>query len=261
MRFEDIVSAEWAAGFFGKQEVRIKNVSSTSSGGGGGHSSGTTTSYQDQTRWVVEPSEFLDIAPPVNGQGITGFFALPLAKTTLFKDTIPAKWVFSGKTLAPESDRVIVARPDSQQRLQTTDADIEQLLKGRVQLTPQSGSWAVSGAGATMAPTTAPTLPLSAPPVSPAPPPVVAGPTALAPAQPAAPVAAASNGRVTTPPPAAPVVSAPSAPPPAQIAPGKKAKPAPGPSGASGNTNEPQVWDLTGGTIQPASIWSVTRTP
>jgi len=259
MRFEDIVSAEWAAGFFGKQEVRIKNVSSTSSGGGGGHSSGTTTSYQDQTRWVVEPSEFLDIAPPGDGRGVTGVFALPLAKTTLFKDTVPAKWVFSGKTLAPEYDRVVVARPDSQQRLQTTDADIEQLLKGRVQLTTQGGSGTVSNAGAAMAPTTAPTLPLPAPPVSPALPPVVPGPTA--PAQPAAPVAAASNGRVTTPPPAAPVVSAPSAPPPAQIAPGKKAKPAPGPSGASGNTNEPQVWDLTNGTIQPASIWSVTRTP
>lgn len=273
LRFEDYVSAEWASGFFGKQEVRITSVSSTSSSGAGGHSSGTSTSYQDQTRWVVEPSEFQEIALPGGDRGVTGFFALPLGKTTLFKDTVPAKWVFSGTTLAPESDRALPERPTNQQRLTITDVDIEQLLKGRVQLTSQSSASSMPTTGTVVTPATAPVVPTpppspvpppasAVPPMSPVPPPppVVAvppTPTPPQPAQSASPVVKASKRNKKTAPAAAPpVVTTP-----VPTATSGGSNPPPGPAAASGATNQPQVWNLANGTVQPASIWSVKRTP
>ena len=273
LRFEEYGSAEWAAGLFGKQEVRVKSVSSTSSSGGASSSSsGTTINYQDQVRWVIEPSEFQAIAPPDPnaGNGITGFFAVPLQKSTLFKDTVPAKWVFDGKTLAPEANRVVVERPPCQQRLETTEADIERLLQGRVQFaSPPPATADLATASAAGIAATLPTAPSA--PSTPAPssvPPPISVPAAPAPAAattvasgvvvPPTPRAGTSTGSPQTL--AAPVQAPPVQAPPVQGGATGTTGAAPTPSGSSfQQTNEPQVWDLANGTIQPVSIWSVPR--
>ena len=286
LRADDYASGEWAAGGIGKHDVRIKSVSkSTSGSSGNGPSSGTTTSYQDvPERWVVAPSEFMAIPPPdpVARQGIEGVFALPLSKATLFKDTVPAWWVFNGKTLAPESKRTVVERPSDQQRLQTTDADIERLLQGRVQLSSASEAPSAEDEEAGRTPSPAQTDPVWSPDANPATAPQVAAgspPTADAvpatqpePSELPGGVASSNAAPAPTTRPAAPLASASSA--------GKARKPAgkarkkkhekPGvvpdsetsePPKPFDATNEPQVWDLPSGTIQPASIWSVRRTP
>ena len=125
LRVEDQRSAEWQSGFLGREEVRIKSVTETS----GGSSSSSSTSYQDQERHVVLPSEFLAIPRAGKEHGITGYFVIPEGKPPLaFKDTLAPKWLFGGRTLAPEYSREVEERPADQQRMNLTEKDVNRLL-------------------------------------------------------------------------------------------------------------------------------------
>jgi len=136
LRFEDGASAEWAAGFFGKQEVRIESTSSTS-----GKPGSKTLSIQDQERWTVLPSEFISIPRAGNGHGLTGYFLIPDGDPPLaFRDTLPPKWLFGRQTLAPVCDRTVQERHQSMQRSTVTDAELDALLGRTVPAADQESS-------------------------------------------------------------------------------------------------------------------------
>lgn len=133
LRFEDQASAEWAAGFFGKQEVQVESVSRSGGYSGSGATHSTTKSYQDKERWTVLPSEFQAIPPAGATHGLTGYFVVPVGDPPLaFRDRLPAPWLFGGEALQAVADREVPERPVLQQRSTVTEADIQQLLFGNL---------------------------------------------------------------------------------------------------------------------------------
>jgi len=124
LRFEDETNATWASGYFGRQEVRVTTKNKTQNSDG---NSSTSTSYEDRDREVVMYSEFQNILPVSNRNGLTGFFTTAL--TGPYKDTIPGSWLFREGTLAPDlTEHNFVPRPPDQQWLRSwTEADMQRL--------------------------------------------------------------------------------------------------------------------------------------
>ena len=279
LRFEDGASAEWAAGFFGKREVRVETTSSTT-----GQSASTTRSYQDQEKWTVQPSEFLAFPKAGAEHGVSGYFLIPDGDPPLaFRDTLPARWLFHTETLAPIFEREAQERPATQQRMAKTEAEIDALL-GRTPalalpappepparedipaLPPADGEDeppfedededteaqedTEEGGGAIPAP-----LPLDPETEVSQPTPMVE-PTRARNQTPPAPVTNLAAAPVTTvlpvPPPSPAPRPAPQVTPPASPVAGPTANPETLP-------DTPQVWDLRDQTVKPVSIWSVER--
>jgi hypothetical protein len=141
LRFEDHASAEWAAGFFGQQEVRVISTPPTQ-----GQNISSTTSYDNKERAVVMPSEFQAIPRAGRKHGLAGYFTAPVGDPPLaYRDRIPGRWLFNGKTLASAETVERTMRPDEQQQLSVTQQDIERLFGGQPGATPPA---ATNGASA-----------------------------------------------------------------------------------------------------------------